>query len=89
MRVNDAEAAVPEADEREGRAIMSDGEDVAVVFDATAVARNRLRVDTRKWIAARILPKRYGDKVQQEHTGPNGSSLFAGIQVSFVRPDQG
>ncbi len=29
------------------------------------------------------------DKFEQEHTGPNGSSLFAGIQVTFVRPDQG
>jgi hypothetical protein len=35
----------------------------AVVFDATAVARNRLRVDARKWLASKLLPKKYGDKV--------------------------
>lgn len=34
--------------------------------------RSRLRVDTRKWIAARILPKVYSDK--QIHTGPDGES---------------
>ena len=27
-----------------------DGEDVALALDATAVARNRLRVDARKWV---------------------------------------
>lgn len=39
------------------------GEDMTiVVFDATAVARNRLRVDARKWVAAKLKPKVYGDR---------------------------
>jgi hypothetical protein len=29
----------------------------------------RLRVDTRKWAAARLAPKKYGDHVQHEHKG--------------------
>lgn len=29
----------------------------------------RIRVDTRKWIAAKLAPKRYGDRIQHEHTG--------------------
>lgn len=33
------------------------------------VARHKLRVDTRKWLMSRLDPKRYGDKVTQEHTG--------------------
>ena len=28
------------------------------------VARARLRVDARKWLAAKMLPKKYGDKLQ-------------------------
>lgn len=32
------------------------------------IARSRLRVDTRKWIACKLLPKVYGDKVQNETT---------------------
>jgi hypothetical protein len=40
-----------------------DGEDVRLALDATAVARNRLRVDTRKWLAAKMNAKKYGDKV--------------------------
>ncbi len=34
-----------------------------VVFDATAVARNRLRVDARKWAASKLKPRVYGEKV--------------------------
>lgn len=36
--------------------------EVEVVFDATAVARNRLRVDARKWYASKLAPKKYGDR---------------------------
>lgn len=34
-----------------------------VVFDSTAVARNRLRVDARKWAASKLKPRTYGDKI--------------------------
>ena len=44
------------------------GNTVAVMFDKTAVARNKLRVDARKWIAAKLKPRVYGDKVQVEGT---------------------
>ncbi len=37
-------------------------------LDAVAVARNKLRVETRKWALSRILPKVYGDKVAIEST---------------------
>jgi hypothetical protein len=33
-------------------------------LNAEAVARSRLRVDTRKWMAARMFPTMYGDKVE-------------------------
>lgn len=29
--------------------------------DSAGVNRNRLRVDARKWVAAKLLPKKYGD----------------------------
>ena len=40
-----------------------DGEDVKLALDAAAVARNRLRVDARKWVAAKLKPRTYGDKL--------------------------
>lgn len=30
------------------------------------VERSKLRVDARKWVAARLLPKKYGDRIQQD-----------------------
>jgi len=34
-----------------------------VVFDQVAVARNRLRVDARKWTASKLKPRVYGEKI--------------------------
>lgn len=39
-----------------------DGEKVRVI-DPETVARSRLKVDTRKWLLSKMLPKVYGDKV--------------------------
>lgn len=39
------------------------------VLNAEWVARSKLRVDARKWIASKLLPKKYGEKVTQEITG--------------------
>jgi hypothetical protein len=33
------------------------------VFNSEHVQRSRLRVDTRKWIASKLKPKKYGDKI--------------------------
>lgn len=34
------------------------------------ISRSKLRVDTRKWMAAKLAPKKYGEKLQ--HTGADG-----------------
>jgi hypothetical protein len=34
--------------------------------DHDVIARSRLRVDSRKWMAGKLRPKVYGDKIQQE-----------------------
>ena len=51
---------------------ISDG--AATVDDAVTVARDRLRVDTRKWLASKLAPKKYGDKLALDHqsTGLEG-----------------
>ncbi len=54
-----------------------DGE-VQVIFDHEHIQRSRLRVDTRKWLLSKVLPKVYGDKLQ--HTGEGGGPIR-------VRPD--
>jgi uncharacterized protein YodC (DUF2158 family) len=44
-------------------------------IDNAGIQRNRLRVDTRKWLMSKLAPKKYGEKVQQEVTGANGGPL--------------
>ena len=39
------------------------------------VQRARLKIDARKWFASKMKPRKYGDKITQEHTGPGGSPL--------------
>jgi len=40
-----------------------------------AIARSRLRVDTRKWLASKLKARKYGEKITQEHTGTNGGPI--------------
>lgn len=42
------------------------------------IQRSRLRVDTRKWIASKLKPKRYGDKQTVAHEGLSLEELVAG-----------
>lgn len=41
-------------------------------LNGESIQRSRLRVDTRKWAASKMKPKKYGDKIQQEITAPEG-----------------
>lgn len=48
----------------------SDGEKSGVYsVNGEAIARSKLRVDTRKWILSKLAPKKYGDRIHQEHSG--------------------
>ena len=47
------------------------GEDLLDISDNESgdPQRDRLRVDARKWLMSKIAPKRYGDKLDLEHSG--------------------
>jgi hypothetical protein len=59
-----------------------------IQFNAENVQRSKLRVDTRRWIAGKLKPRRYGDALQV--AGPNGRDLIPGgiVQV-FALPSNG
>ena len=71
-----AEEIIDIADEVEVEARYQ-GEDVTLDVSASAVARNRLRVDARKWYASKLVPKKYADKTAHELTGKDGAPLPA------------
>ena len=58
--------------------------DSAVDTDSAACAR--VRVDTRKWVAAKLRPKKYGELVKHEHGGPDGGPIPVSIAVSYEKP---
>jgi hypothetical protein len=51
-------------------------------------AAMRVRVDTVKWAAAKLAPRRWGDKLQAELSGPGGSPLqIAPVLPPLTRPE--
>ena len=54
-----------------------------VRLDHDHIARSRLRVDSRKWLAAKMAPKKYGDKITNEHTGAGGGAINHSITIDY------
>ncbi len=51
------------------------------------IQRSRLRVDTRKWAAGRLAPKKYGDKVELTGAGPGGAIQVQAVTAAQVQDD--
>lgn len=56
------------------------------VVDQDHINRARLRVDTRKWIASKLKPKKYGDRIENRLADPDGNALK--ITVTGIRPTE-
>lgn len=52
-----------------------DMEELAATATPETVQIVKLQIDTRKWVLSRKAPKKYGDKISQEISGPNGSPI--------------
>lgn len=46
----------------------------------------RVAIWAAQWRAARLKPKKYGDKIQQEHTSPDGSMTPQPTRIEIVAP---
>jgi len=56
----------------EGEVVIVNGKPL-LAANAVTVAHARLRMDARKWLSSKLNPKKYGDRIQAEHTSPDGS----------------
>ena len=53
------------------------------VREGDMIEHRRLRVDARKWVAAKLKPRKYSEKLMQELTGKDGKALVpAGQSVA-------
>lgn len=68
----------------DGRRDYEIGDDGKEVVDHDHIARARLRVDARKWYASKLAPKKYGDKLTTEVSGPDGAPIDTKWTVEFV-----
>ena len=54
--------------------------------DNVTIQAARLRIDTRKWVASKLKPKKYGERVA--HAGDEAVPLLnKSIEIIFVDPD--
>lgn len=59
-----------------------EGSCVGYRVNGEAVSRSKLRVDSRKWLLSKMLP-RYADKQEIAHTGKNGGAIEHSV-ITFV-----
>lgn len=53
------------------------------------ISRSRLRVDARKWMLSKMMPKKYGDKITQELGGIDGAPIETSHIITFIKPGNG
>lgn len=54
--------------------------------DPAGVNRNRLRVDTRKWVASKLLPREYSEKIETSISAPDGGPVNVNSTVRIEGP---
>jgi hypothetical protein len=45
------------------------------------IQRAKLRIDSRKWVASKLKPKKYGDKIQTEVSGKDGGPIESNVTI--------
>lgn len=68
------------------RDLLEDPETGQMRPNAAAVARDKLRVDTRRKYAATVMPGEYGEKRQVDITS-NGNDVFTGFNIIMPEDD--
>lgn len=60
-------------------------DDGKLEYQGDHVQRSRLRIDTRKWIASKLKPKKYGDKLT--HEGNSEAPIHTVTRIELVNLD--
>jgi hypothetical protein len=59
-------------------------EDAGWVANGEHIQRSRLRLDARKWMAGKLRPKKYGEKIEQTLVGANGGPIKSDVKFEIV-----
>lgn len=83
--VADTEIAERYAHARMSQAAVHADEIISIADDPELDPNDkRVRVDARKWVAARLHPKQWGDKQAVEVTGKDGAPLIQNLDADAV-----
>lgn len=80
-----AESIVEISDETSVEATYK-GDEVVLDLSSAAIARNRLRVDARKWYASKLAPKKFGDKLELAGDPANPLMVFERVERKVIDP---
>lgn len=69
-----------------GRKVKTDAEGAEEITVGDNVDRSRLMVDARKWAAAKLAPKKYGDRVELQHT-TDGDNRPPWLSLAPTKPE--
>lgn len=58
------------------------------VINHNIVQRNRLQIDARKWALSKMLPKKYGDKLDITSKDKEIQNVPTTIQVEITKPNE-
>lgn len=61
-------------------------DDAGYSLNGEHIQRSKLRIDTRKWMAGKMRPKVYGDKIDVT-SGGEQIKIPQAITMNFVKPD--
>lgn len=75
-----ADAIFVEVDDKSGKS-------AKMVCNNEFIQRSRLKVDTRKWIASKLKPKKYGDKIELEASNDGHPLIMLCDQASISIPE--
>ena len=75
---------IADDNQRDRKMVSRNGEEVEVV-DNDVINRARLRVDTRKWIASKLQPKKFGDKLDMTSDGERLQTIPATLTIRVAK----
>ena len=82
----DFQVLVSRAREAGQDALTAETIDIADEATEENVQSAKLRIWARQWYASKLAPKKYGDKMQQQITGADGSPLVISWQAATPSP---
>ena len=89
MRKHESFAAIcARARELHAHYLIEQAELTAKACDEDNANAAKVKIGFAQWFAARVVSKTYGDRISQEHSGPEGGPIKAEISVKFVKPEE-